>query len=254
MFIRRRRTTQRRKTVRRRTSRRVSRGRKNVGYRRGYPHLAPPMKMKSAGFPPRMFVKLQYCDLFNLTVATTFPWSGGIGQTFQSSLFDPDYTSVIGNQPMYYDQLIGAGTGPYLYYRVFGVGYDFEFVNTNTSQAMPCCIHFTDVAAPLPITTKNEWIRVEEQPGVRRVSIGPSSSKPTKVKGYMSVAKTLGVKPITVKVDDRFRATYNTNPADMAYINIYITSGNASSANVCQVRAKLTYYAELSGLLNQALS
>lgn len=240
-----------------RRSRRVVRSRysrKRVSQRRAYPHIAPSTKLRAVGLPPKMFAKLEYTDLYSLTIDTHAfgPWGAAAVQSFQSSLYDPDYTGF-GHQPMYFDQLC-SNVGPYQWYRVYGIGFRFEFVNTNTSQNMPCCIHFTDIASPISVTSKSDWLKVEEQSTVKPVWIGPASSKPTIVKGYMSVAKTLGTSYKSIRDDDRFRAIYSATPADTANINIYITSGNVSEGNVVQIRAKLVYYCEFSGLMNQSQS
>lgn len=227
--------------------------RKKRVFRKAYPHNSGAVTLKRL-FPERLFAKLEYCDLFTLTINTNVngAWGAAALQVFQSSLYDPDYTGT-GHQPMYFDQLMSAAQ-IYSYYRVYGIGYHIEFVNTNTSQSMEAAIIFTPVAASITVASKPDWYRLEEQADVRSVSIGPSSSRPTHVKGYVSVAKTCGVSPLTVKTDDRFRALYNTNPADVAFMQVYVTSGNVSAANICQMKVRLTYYSEFSGLSIAAVS
>lgn len=221
--------------------------RKKIVQRKAYPHNKGAMTIRRL-FPERLFAKLEYCDLFTLTIntSTAGAWGAAPYQVFQSSLYDPDLTGT-GHQPMYYDQLMQAST-VYSYYRVYGIGYTIEFVNTNTIQSMEAAILFTPVAASITVASKADWIRLEEQADVRSITVGPQATKPKIVKGYMSVAKACGVSPSVVKNDDRFRALYNANPAELAYMQVYVTSGNVSSSNVCQLKFRLTYYAEFTGL------
>lgn len=156
------RTRRRFRRVPRRRPRRLRFVRKRISHRRAYPHVPAFSRLRSIGLPPKMFAKLEYSDLYQLTINTntSLAWGSAATQSFQSSLYDPDYTGT-GHQPMYFDQFC-SGTGPYQWYRVYGIGYKFEFMNTNTTQDMPCCIHFTDIAAPISVTNKVDWIKVEE--------------------------------------------------------------------------------------------
>lgn len=201
------------------------------------------------GFPQRLFAKLKYSDLLTKIIdSSTGSFSGLSLNVYQSSIYDPDFTGT-GHRPMYTDQFMKSdGTGPYLNYRVYGIGYRIEFTNTNTSQAMPAVLIFTNQQSSLAGGSLSAWQRIEEQPGARLISIPQSGAGMRVVKGYMSVAKTCGVPRFTVRSDDRYRGLYNTNPADVATIQIYVTSGNVSTTNVVNIRVDLTYYVEFENL------
>lgn len=239
----RRRYVRRRNTTRRRTYRRPYRRYKQRSYR-------PVRLSTSVGFPRKMLVKLRYNDVQQLTIDT----SGGaltrvVNYQYQTSLYDPDLTSL-GHQPMYYDQLMQPAS-IYGKYRVYGIRYEFWFMNTNTNQLMPVCIYHS---ATSNVVTTTSWNLVEEQTGMRAVNVGPLNTKATYVRGYLDLAKTLGCTKRDVRTEDDFEAVYNANPARMGYLAVYASSFNASASNILNMRVRLTYYAELSSLFNQALS
>lgn len=205
---------------------------------------------RSVGFARKLITKLRYCEISNLTLAiVSSPCSTVYCQQFQTSLYDPDLTGT-GHQPMYYDQLCSAA-GIYRKYRVYGIGYEMWFQNTNTNQMMPVLIHHTNNSG---VISSTNWLLVEEQTGVRPINVGSLNDKPTYVKGYLDVAKALGCTRNDVRTEDDFEALYNANPARMAYLNIYMSSFNVSAGNVLNVRYRLTYYCELSELANAVQS
>lgn len=203
------------------------------------------------GFGTTLHAKLKYTQNFTLTINTGTSGSafGNVAtQTFQSSLYDPDFTGT-GHQPIYFDTLT---PNVYGYYRVYGIAYTIMAMNTNTTQMMPVCIEYSSYSTPKTVSTPADWQTLTEIPGMRKYQINPAGMGPRYMKGYMSVAKTLGVPGAAVRTDDRFRALYNSNPADMAYIHFYVTSGNVSASNICQLQVQLTYYCEFEGLKEPA--
>lgn len=241
------------RTATRYTKRNTRYNRKRRGIKTASPSIPASVSIRRV-FPPKMYCKLSYADLLVMTVNTAAlgPFSGAASQIWQSSLYDPDLSGT-GHQPMYYDRLCGA-SAIYSYYRVFGIGYRFEVTNTNTNQDMPVCLLFTPAPTAVSVNSKADWLRLEEQSNSKSYSVGSQSSRTRVIKGYMSVAKTNGVKPLTVRTDDRYRSAYNFNPSEMAYLHFYITSGNTGTTNVAQVKFKMMYYVELSGLSIEILS
>lgn len=219
-----------------------------VRKRRVYASRATPVRLSRAtGFAKSMLVRLRYCDMLNKAVSiSTTPFDNSAYHIFQTSLYDPDLTGS-GHQPLYFDQLCSS-SGPYTRYRVYGIGYHIWAMNTNTSQIMPMVVLHSAQQADLHSLP---WSQIEEQPGARVVNIGPSGARPTYVKGYMSIAKTLGLSKSDIRTEDDFEAAYNSTPVRSAFLHLYVSSGNVSTGNNCQIRVKLTLYAELSCLATQ---
>lgn len=234
--------TARRRVYRRKRSMRATRR----VYRRR--RVARPVKLSlTNGFPRKLIDKLRYCDAYNITINTSGgPLTGIWSQVLQTSLYDPDLT-LTGHQPMYFDQLAAI----YAKYRVYGIGYHITFCNTNTSQLMPVVILHTPNSS---VVSTSNWNLIEEQTGSRKVVIGPSSSKPTVVKGYISIARTLGISGVDVRTDPNFEAAINSNPARMAFLHLYASSLNTSAGNIMNVNMRLTYYCEFSNLAQSSQS
>lgn len=183
-------------------------------------------------FPDIMLMKHQYSDI--LTLAAT---SGVINKyTFQSSMYDPDLTGT-GGQPMGRDAVASI----YEEYRVTGISYEILALNLSTTIPARMCITASDSdyswstfeqAQQQPITSKTAIL-----------GVAGSSGSQCRFKGYVSVAKAVGVKQSAIYNEDNYKATTNTSPTDMAYLSILhnnMTNDTSTTDIHCQVR--LVYY------------
>lgn len=200
--------------------------------RKGY-NLAVPYAKVQSPIAERAFMKLRYVDAINLTI------TGGLLNnpvTFQSSLFAPRPSG--GHQPLYYDQW----TPMYTRYRVYGIKYHITFVNRATNECFWAGVrHQESATAETSLQTL-----LERGDAKMKMGTGTGAMKNTLVvKGYMSVAKTLGLAYTVVKNDDQFTAVVGANPTRMAYLPIYVTSNTASGLHVFEATVRLTYYCEM---------
>jgi hypothetical protein len=163
------------------------------------------------------------------------------GVVFQSCLWKPSAHNS-GHQPLWFDQWALI----YSRCRVKGMKYTITATNDAFSQAIFMVRHQPVSSGETSIQT------IEERTDVRTRVLGPKSSgyDTHTFKGYMSVAKTLGVSPKTINADDKYAATtYSTSipsntaiPASMAYLSTYHRCANAGNM---WFNAKITLYAEL---------
>lgn len=214
--------TQRRRTVRRSTYRK----------RRSYNAATPYVKTVS-GVPERMFTKLRYVDcitsVINVGVVTN-------PVTFQTSLSAPRTSG--GHQPLYYDQW----TQMYYKYRVYGISYNFTFINKSTVESVWVILRHQDVSA-----ADSGLQTILERRDSRSRFVAPigSSRNVVTIKGYMSTAKATGYALTSIKNDDQFQANFNTNPALMAYLAMYLSSTGSSGTVTLDITCRMTYHCEL---------
>jgi hypothetical protein len=68
------------------------------------------------------------------------------------------------------------------------------------------------------------------------------------IRGYMDVAKTLGVSKMAIKEDEYYASNYNSDPIKLAFLNVYAWSTKASAEPfTMNMTVTLTYYATLFG-------
>lgn len=197
------------------------------------------------GLPQRLFTKLVYCDNRIFTIDTsTGPLNGLYSYKYSSSLFDPDKVNS-GHQPLLYSQY----TSLYEKYRVYGIGYRIEIINTNTNQLMPF-IFWVGTTLPDIINpaTYDQWTNAEEQKDTRVIKVPPASSGPTVVKGYIDIAKTIGISRTELRADDKYTALWSADPQTMVYLHIYGSSFNQSTSNMANLRIRLVYYCEFHNM------
>lgn len=173
------------------------------------------------------FAKLPYCDL----EATSVSASSSVAWTYQSSMYDP-YAPVGGHQPMFFDQYAAM----YRKYTVLGIAYDLQAC-TDGATTGPLVIIVTPSADSTPPTSISI---ARERPGSKEAIV--SNSYRARLKGYMSVAKTLGVNRRNVLNDDIYSALVTTNPSALA--NLFVQAFNTSGgyAVAVYITLRLTYY------------
>lgn len=211
----RRRTYRKRRPVFRRRTRKT----RTVGTRR-VPRLIP------LGIPRYRFAKLSYCDVNTATVAAT----SYTGWGYQSSLFDP-YVSVGGHQPMFFDQYAAM----YRRYTVMGIAYSLEAV-TDQSTNGPLFVTIT----PSSVGASSTSISIaRERAGTKEVVV--SHGYKGRVKGYVSVAKVLGVDRRKLLTDDQYSALISANPVQLAYLTFQVFNQTAANITI-YLSVRMTYY------------
>lgn len=206
---------------------------KRMTYRRRHKNLMVPYSRSLSTVPERLYVKLRYVDCINASVTggvfTTMPY-------FQSSLYSPRGSG--GHQPMYYDQWTPA---MYTKYRVYGIGYKVQAHNVSQQDATWFIIRHQDsTTAEIALQTV-----LERNDAKHKMLGGWAGRSDAFVKGYLDVAKTLGVTRGSVRDLEEFGADYNVNPSRMAYLSPYLVSGSSTSNNVYNFTFELTYYCVL---------
>lgn len=212
MPIRRRRVTVRRpRRVRRRTFRRISR----------VPRHVP------LGISKARFVKLSYCDQLASAVGASSYQSWG----YQSSLYDP-YASVGGHQPMFFDQY----SAMYRRYTVLGMAYDIQACTESTTNG-PLVITVT----PSNVGSSPTSISMaRERPGTKESIV--SHGYKGRVKGYISVAKMLGVDRRKLLTDDQYSALISADPSQMASFTVQAWNNSSASGINIYLTLRITFY------------
>lgn len=173
------------------------------------------------------YAKLSYCDLCSGTVNV----NNFISFAYQSSLYDP-YVPVGGHQPMFFDQFAAM----YQRYTVMGIAYNID-INTDQSASGPLFITVT----PSSIGASSSSISVaRERPGTRETTVALGFKG--RLKGYISVAKILGVDRRKLLTDDQYSALVTTNPSQMAFLTVQAWNSSGTAAIPVYISLRLTYY------------
>lgn len=173
------------------------------------------------------FAKLPYCDL----EATSVSASSSVAWTYQSSMYDP-YAPVGGHQPMFFDQYAAM----YRKYTVLGIAYELQAC-TDGATTGPLIVIATPSADSTPPTSISI---ARERPGSKETIV--SNNYKGRLKGYMSVAKTLGVSRRNILNDDIYSALVSTNPANVANLFVQAFNSSAGYAVSVYITLRLTYY------------
>lgn len=219
--------TQRRRPVRRNMRRKKAyRGRKRQSTR-----IVTKIN-RSIPVPDRQFVKLRYTDV--TTASSTAGLLSSV-RIYRSSAYEPVLSSA--HQPMWYDQYC---PGMFSSYRCYGIAYRVTISPRDETNQYWFAIRPQNSA-----TAETSLQSLLERPETKwRIGTPTSGSRSVIViKGYMSVAKVRGISRNDVSTEDSFRATYNTNPALMGYLHMYLSS--LTSGKTFDITAQLTYYLEL---------
>lgn len=190
-----------------------------------------------------MIVKLEWNEISK--------W-GGNGNTLlaaeymQSSIYKPSSTAST-RQPMYWDQLANLYTN----FRVYGMKYKLTCHSTNTKDMYWFAVRHQD-----NVTAETDIQTLMERPDAKVVMGGEAGGRSiTTIKGYMDVAKTLGIAKSQIKNNESLRGTTGGNPPTMVYLRPYVfSSGALVDAQTFDFTWKIVFYAEVYGLRAVAAS
>ena len=187
-----------------------------------------------------MNVRLVYEDLITLAPGT--PLASYVFRG--NSLYDPDYTGT-GHQPRYYDQL----TPVYGRYKVLGSECSVEMINGSaTSGALFALTPNTE------ILTFTSWQLASELPRSKVSDIVPVSSRyPFKLKSRVSTTTICGLLPRQVN-DEDWSASIGSNPLQLWYWNINISSIDTTTHLAVSFRVRLVYDAVMYDRLDVGTS
>lgn len=199
-------------------------------------------------FPIPYYTELHFNKVDSLTVsAGTFVAEK---QYRLNGPYDPEF-AVGGNQPYYYDTLLGGNgtSAPYSAYRVIRTRVDVQFYNDNTSVAAALMVGATvGINLNGVATTAAGAQLLMQRPETRIVPCPPqyAGGATPGFTMYCDHAKLLGVKDMK-DADDQI-ALYNAVPSgaevDLILHSFPIDTGNTSTAEVW-FRLHITYYVEL---------
>lgn len=214
--------------------------------------------------PDRLFLKLNYVQSFAASApggADAYSYKlynlfRAIGMTDDKNccystsavtpLMDETASSAGSHQPLYWDQ----HKVMYDKYRVYGIKYHLIVENKTMNESWYVVIRRTATQTSEATTTSGAYAleTMLERPDVQYRMGGSVNSSNAKVsmKGYMSVAKTLGVSPKEVNEDEYYQATVTGNPTRMAFLHAYIMN-KASVTVTFDYHLRLTYYLVLEG-------
>lgn len=195
----------------------------------------PYTKISKQPVAERYFTRLHYCE--NVVLSLALP-NVLYGYQFQSSIFDPDFTGV-GHQPLWHDQFNVL----YDKYRVYGIKYDIMCKSDGAYVMTTITVKPNENSAQ----DTAQYTLLERREGPSVTLEGPNG-KASRMKGYMSVAKTYGLSKKEYLNDDGFVSAMSSNPSKLAFLQIYgVTIGG-----LCNVTCKvhLTYYVEFMQRVN----
>lgn len=214
----------RRRTFRKRRPVIRRRARKIRTYGKSYRRVPRPV---AVGVSKYRFAKLSYCDLCTGTVNT----NDSLTFAYQSSLYDP-YVATGGHQPMFFDQYASM----YQRYTVMGIAYNLD-ITTDQFSTGPLFVTVTPSSVGASPTTLSI---ARERPGARETACALGYRG--RLKGYISVAKLLGVDRRKLLTDDQYSALITADPSQMAFMTIQAWNTSATAGIICYISLRLTYY------------
>lgn len=184
-------------------------------------------------FPDKLFVKLNYSDLYTGTSTT----GSVINQQFRgNSVFDPDRTGT-GHQPYSLDQWAAM----YGTYRVHASSIEIRMLPTNTTTIQTANWQMS-VYPAANYTAGDTPIVVTELPYAKSKIGNVYDTDKMLIKHYMSTAKIFGVDKKAIGVEDNYSALISANPVDTwDWVVDFCTADQATTSTVL-FQAKLTYY------------
>lgn len=220
-YRRRRRPSKRRfrRTPRRAPRRRPRRGRGSRLY----------TKLTKMPVPDRQFTPMRFWLTGNVSV----PLTGLTNQTFQNSLWDPDFTGF-GHQPLWFDQYANM----FAAYRVHGIKYRITLSHT-TNDIINIVVNHR-VNAP---GDEGDIRALAERRGSRNYTLRQAGDN-IYIKGYMASNKPWGMTKQEWKGLDSTWGPMSGDPGTKTLLSIYFS--NQSSGVVTQVywKASLDLYTE----------
>lgn len=175
---------------------------------------------------PAIRVTLPYYSVATLTSATPAAW-----YTFSlNNVYDPDVSGT-GEQPLGFDQYSQF----YGRYRVMGVRFVIEFVNTTTSAMNVGC--FTATSSSLPSTTGSWFVQPLPATASRLLSVSGGGRDHTQVSGSPKIWDVLGVTQREYITEMDFAATTGGGPARQAFIHLVANGLGGIPTIRCTFRA-----------------
>lgn len=199
---------------------------------------AGPVTKVMPSIPDKMFVKLRYTDLTYWGVLGQGPAVNTM--SYFSSLNQPKSSDggINRHQPYWYDQYT---PGIFTKFRVHGVKYRVTVTNRDVNTGWWLAIRPQNTMVP----EQNMQTLMERKNTKFRQGAGSGSGRAElSIKGYMSVAKTLGIDRSEIANDEYYAADYSVNPIRMAYLYVYM-SHNGDGTHFFDAKVDLTFYAEL---------
>jgi len=213
-----------------------TRGRRTLARRKRTSRLPLPLAMP---VQRHGFVKLKYCDNYQLTAATTY----SVERVFRlNSLYDPDLTGT-GHQPYMHDTLATM----WRRYRVHGVKIHVTARNT-TAGAADTVAYIRGVQETNTSSTGTVASQlIESGQFIRRKRVPPliTAVGPQDKLAYMSCYLPLRkyASNGTLK-DDDYAADFGNNPTSTIY-GIIGWAGDAASDNNVDLHVEFTFFCEL---------
>lgn len=195
--------------------------------------------------PDKIYVKLDYDTAYEQTVSSGSPWN----HLFRgNSLFDPDYTGT-GNQPIGFVQWSAL----YKNYTVYGSRITIDI---QLSETFVDWEHMTFEYIVFPETvgstvTSGNFRRYAEQKYCKR-GFANYQKGGYKLTNYMTTAKIFGRNPSAITAEQNYTGSSTSNPLIEWWWNIAVRDVKPTGSVPIIVRAKITYYAEMSN--NPALT
>lgn len=223
---------------------------------------SPRRRRRSYGFKrrqvPRTVQRLRgpVKSPFGLILSTKFTWSWEkyyaatlpVHVFRLNSPYDPDKDATLTGQPRYFTTLLGAQdtTAPYKNYRVYKCAYKVTITNPSEQPfwivANVCNYTSGWVSDKRPTTLREAKERSDCR--VKYISGSNGGKAVHYIKGTTTMAKWFGDK--SVMDSDGYQAKYNTNPANIVYLDLVSFAEVPATTPNCRVSVSLTMYAMLS--------
>lgn len=192
-----------------------------------------------APFPNTRRVLFKYAYFGNLT--------SGAGNTDSNlfranNIYDPDQSGV-GNQPRYFDQLLGSTL--YQRFRVDKIGYRVTFINKTNSDAL-CAVRLRPNTGFATLAT-DLWY--EKELGTSKVyTLMPNTMDGSRrtISGQMTLPKLMSVPKAKYEMENEYAGWYNAGPDLEGYLAAQVSDdpNTESTANV-DIYVTLWYYTTL---------
>lgn len=193
----------------------------------------PLYRVPYGGFSQTKVVRLKYCDQYLITATAgsmaNYEWRA-------NSIYDPDYTSPGGHQPMFRDVYAGL----YNKYRVLSSKITIKAVPFPSESH--CCVLYLDDSTGLPATLS----AVREQNMTKSEAIVQPQGKNNTISIVYSAKKVFGKDN-----DDETLASIGTNPANQQLFSIACQNLNSSVGTNCQLVVQIEYWIQFSDLKEQ---
>lgn len=203
-------------------------------------------RLLTGGFPQNTVVKLRYSEEFILN-----PGVPGVDNYFfrANSLYDPDYTAILGHQPLYYNQW----SPMYKRYTVLGSKITMMYVPSLSSSVVPLTYGVSLQKESInPYFDPNTYIeatlsKVGGVAGGYPQSMAPTGKMPRVVQKYSAKAYH-GVKD--VKDNKELSGLMGdlgtgSDPTTLAYFNCWAISNNGNTPGPLAFRVIIDYIANL---------